>query len=319
MDHSRELEAAFGAVCAAARITRAVQERLVAEDTYEKKDRSPVTVADWASQAVVTAHLHQALPALPLVGEEDAAALRDPANEALRDTVFELVRGEVHHHASGDEILRWIDQGNAAPCERFWTLDPIDGTKGFLRGEQYAIALGLIENGEVVLGAMACPQMGPGLVFTALRGHGARVAELDQHSDSSKISVQAPASLSQYRFCESVEAAHSSHSHAAQIADRLGIATAPVRLDSQAKYATVAKGDAQIYLRLPTRADYRERIWDHAAGAIVVQEAGGTVTDAYGAPLDFSRGRLLENNRGIIASAGHHDEIVRAVGAVLGA
>ncbi|MFW6032399.1 MAG: inositol monophosphatase family protein [Phycisphaeraceae bacterium] len=72
-----------------------------------------------------------------------------------------------------------------------------------------------------------------------------------------------------------------------------------------------------MYLRLPTRADYREKIWDHAAGAIVVEEAGGKVTDIEGKPLDFSRGRKLENNRGVIATNGPiHDAVLEAVGAV---
>jgi hypothetical protein len=63
-------------------------------------------------------------------------------------------------------------------------------------------------------------------------------------------------------------------------------------------------GDASIYLRLPTRADYREKIWDHAAGMFVVEQAGGRVTDVTGAPLDFRHGRRLETNRGVIATDG---------------
>ena len=59
-----------------------------------------------------------------------------------------------------DEICSWIDHGGAVHYrERFWTLDPIDGTKGFLRGEQYAVALALIEGGEVVVAALACPNL----------------------------------------------------------------------------------------------------------------------------------------------------------------
>src|SRR5439155_19463982 len=93
-----------------------------------------------------------------------------------------------------------------------------------------------------------------------------------------------------------------------------GIVTPPLRLDSQAKYATVARGDASIYLRLPTRQDYREKIWDHAAGLIIVEEAGGRVSDVRGAALDFSRGRRLEANAGVIATNGHiHDRVVAAV------
>ena len=94
----------------------------------------------------------------------------------------------------------------------------------------------------------------------------------------------------------------------------LGITRESMRMDSQAKYAAVASGAAEMYLRLPTRADYVERIWDHAAGALIVTEAGGRVTDIDGAMLDFSRGRGLERNRGVIASNGlFHDQIVAAV------
>ena len=85
-------------------------------------------------------------------------------------------------------------------------------------------------------------------------------------------------------------------------------------MDSQAKYAAVARGDAQIYLRLPTRADYQEKIWDHAAGAIIVEEAGGRVTDITGRPLDFSLGATLSANKGIVATSGSiHDAVISAI------
>ena len=77
------------------------------------------------------------------------------------------------------------------------------------------------------------------------------------------------------RWCESVEAAHQAHSVSARIADALGTAVAPRRIDSMLKYGLVARGDAELYLRLPKKAGYREKIWDHAAGALVVTEAGG--------------------------------------------
>ena len=119
------------------------------------------------------------------------------------------------------------------------------------------------------------------------------------------------------RFCESVEAAHSAHGAAAQIAARLGISAEPVRLDSQAKYGVVARGEADIYLRLPTKADYFEQIWDHAGGVLVVEEAGGKVTDVTGEPLDFTHGRQLKQNRGVIVSNGRlHAMVLEAVRAV---
>ena len=61
--------------------------------------------------------------------------------------------------ATPETLCHWIDAGNGAVKQRFWTLDPIDGTKGFLRNDQYAVALALIEDGEVKVGALACPAL----------------------------------------------------------------------------------------------------------------------------------------------------------------
>jgi 3'(2'), 5'-bisphosphate nucleotidase len=116
------------------------------------------------------------------------------------------------------------------------------------------------------------------------------------------------------RFCESVEPSHSQHALAASIARQLGMQAAPVRLDSQAKYGVVARGDAEIYLRLPTKPGYVERVWDHAAGTLIVTEAGGTVTDATGRPLDFTHGTGLTENRGVVATNGLvHDRVIAAL------
>ena len=93
-----------------------------------------------------------------------------------------------------------------------------------------------------------------------------------------------------------------------------GGAGTSARLDSQCKYAVVARGQADAYLRLPTRADYVENIWDHAAGMLVAQEAGAEITDIDGRPLDFSCGKGLSRNRGIIcASPPFHARIVEAI------
>jgi 3'(2'), 5'-bisphosphate nucleotidase len=103
-------------------------------------------------------------------------------------------------------------------------------------------------------------------------------------------------------FCESVESAHTAHSWSGRVAEELGVHAEPLRMDSQCKYAAVARGDATAYLRLPTRPDYEERLWDHAAGLVVVTEAGGTVTDINGAALDVTAGPTLARNRGVVAS-----------------
>jgi 3'(2'), 5'-bisphosphate nucleotidase len=314
-------------VRAAARICRAVQETRIDANTIEKKDKSPVTVADFAAQSIVCRAIQLAFPSDGVVGEENADELRTDAQSVARRAVVEHVATEIGSAASDDDVLGWIDRGGAAgDTDRYWTLDPIDGTKGFLRGDQYAVALGLIENGEVVLGVLGCPNLqGAGSerggLFSGVAGGDARSYRLWDDADESgaPVSVAQVASTSEARFCESVESGHSNQSESAEIAKLLGISGEPYRIDSQCKYAAVARGDASIYLRMPTRADYREKIWDHAAGKVVVEAAGGTVTDVFGRVLDFGHGRTLEENRGIVATSGAiHDEVVAAVRKVRG-
>ena len=302
-----------------------MQERLVRPETLEKKDKSPVTVADFASQAIVCAMLAERLPGDAVVGEENAAELRENEQAGLRDVVVERVQSELQTDADAEQVLGWIDLGAAdATGARYWTLDPIDGTKGFLRGEQYAVALGLLEEGKPVLGVLGCPNLplgdGVGALFYGTAGGAAFVEPLFGSGEAREVSVGSLTRAAEARFCESVESGHSNQDEAAQIASLLGIETEPFRIDSQCKYAAVARNDASIYLRMPTRKDYREKIWDHAAGSIVVEAAGGRVTDVEGKALDFTHGRSLDANSGIVATSGAiHDEVIDAVRRVRGA
>jgi 3'-phosphoadenosine 5'-phosphosulfate (PAPS) 3'-phosphatase len=92
------------------------------------------------------------------------------------------------------------------------------------------------------------------------------------------------------------------------------------RMDSQAKHGVIARGGAEWYVRLP-RPGYVEWIWDHAAGNVVIEEAGGTMTDTKGHTLDFSRGaKLSPTVKGILMSNGgaFHQGLVDAYAAVAG-
>lgn len=271
-----EIDAAVAAVEAAAAVTAGAQGRLVAGDTLTKGDDSPVTVADFAAQAIVCRALADRLGDVAVVGEETPDDLADQPD--LLAGVASLASG------TPDEVVAAIALGgaDASTGGRYWTLDPIDGTKGFLRGDQYAIALGLIDDGEVVLGVLGCPNLpnpdgSRGAVLVGADGAATiRTAGADV---AVPIRVDDPTTMADARFCESVESGHSDQGQSVEIAQRLGISTEPYRIDSQCKYAAVARGDASIYLRLPTRADYVEKIWDHAAGKFVVECAGGVVTD----------------------------------------
>ena len=319
----RELAAALTAVTTASIACRSIQGRLAAGDTLTKGDDSPVTVADFAAQAVVCATLVDALGEVAVVGEEVASDLTDDEQRPLLDGVVDIVSIALARTVSSAQVLDWIAVGGAdATSERYWTLDPIDGTKGFLRGEQYAVALALIEHGQVVAGVLGCPNLpnddgSVGAIFVASDGR-AEVRTTGVREPRS-IRVADPAMLADARLCESVESGHSDQNQSADIARLLGVTAEPFRIDSQCKYAAIARGDASIYLRLPTRADYVEKIWDHAAGKFVVEQAGGVVTDVDGRPLDFTVGARLSNNRGVVATSGaFHAEVIAAVGAVLG-
>lgn len=327
MPYEFELSVAVRAVLEACRLCREVGASLVSEETMAKKDNSPVTVADFGAQALINLNLMRAFPDDPITAEEDTAELKTSEGAVLRSKILQHVDAIVPGLAE-EEIISAIDKGTykGGSEGRFWTLDPIDGTKGFLRGEQYAVALALIERGEVVLGVLGCPNLPVdtgnsdktrGCLFSAVKGQGAKMRSLDDHLEKS-IGVTGIDDLSLASFCESVESGHSSHSDAARIAEILGVTAPPVRIDSQCKYAVIARGDASIYLRLPTKAAYTEKIWDHAAGWIIVKEAGGEVTDIHAHPLDFSVGRTLSRNTGIVATNGKiHDRVIAAVRQVL--
>lgn len=323
---------AIDAVIAASRLTRAVRADFDPTDAVAKADSSPVTVADLGAQALVSMALAETLPGDGMLGEEDFRPLAESAE--LAATVLARVQAQ-RPDVTLDDVRVALDACDdpAGPGRRWWTLDPVDGTKGFLRNEQYAVALALVEDGEVVLAVMGCPNLpycgepgdpnvgGPiGVLFVAERGAGARMMPLSEASADrvgEPVRCAAPATAAEARYAESVEAAHSDRSEAARIGAALGITAEPVRLDSQTKYAMVARGDASIYLRVP-RGDYRENIWDHAAGMLIVEEAGGCVSDIEGKPFDITTGQRMTRNRGaVVTAASIHDQVVAAVRSVL--
>jgi len=311
--NSPETRFAMQAVEQASLLVKQVQAEMAAQ-TLTKGDRSPVTVADFASQALVGYLLGQTFPNDPLVAEEDAQELRDPAQQAILDKVTGFVR-RILPEASPETVCNWIDRGGSETGERFWTLDPIDGTKGFLRGEQYAVALALIIDGKVQLGVLGCPNLtngsqldtgGPGSVVVAVRDQGAWTTSLVRPETLVRLKASQLEDPQEMRILRSVEAAHTNVSLVDQLAENLNVQAAPVLMDSQAKYAVLAAGAGDLMVRLlsPDKPNYREKIWDQAAGSIIIEEAGGRVTDLDGEPFDFTTGRSLLNNRGVVASNG---------------
>ena len=125
--------------------------------------------------------------------------------------------------------------------------------------------------------------------------------------------------IAKARVMRSMEDGHTNAAQIDAIDKVLGIQAEPVRMDSQAKYAVLAAGGGEFIFRLLNagKEDYKECIWDQAAGAIILEEAGGKITDLKGAPLDFTQGRKLVANTGVLASNGTlHDAGLKAVAEV---
>lgn len=293
-----------------------------------KSDLSPVTVADFCVQAYVGRVIADRFPGAVLVAEERSKMLRRPDGAQTLALVAEFLQQSLDD-IDPDKVCSWIDHGAADPGSRFWVLDPVDGTKGYLRGGQYAVALALVENGVVTMGALGCPNLdghctpaacGSGCLTLARRGEGAWWRSLNTDAAFQALRVSDCADPAQARILRSVESGHTNTGQIESVCARLGVAADPVLMDSQAKYAVLAAGHGEMLFRMlsPKAPDYREKIWDQAAGAIVLEEAGGKITDLHGKPLDFSRGRTLAANTGVFASNGHlHAAGLDAIASVL--
>lgn len=318
--YHRERQIAVEVMRQAAQMTRQIRNNHNKSQAMQKSDNSPVTIADFAVQALVCHQLKMEFSEDAIVAEEDAGDLRRTDGAAVLTEVTRHLQPYTPD-ADPDTVCNWIDLGNGLPTERFWVLDPVDGTRGFLRGDQYALALALIENGRIVLGVLACPALTlqqddlPGQLFYAVRGGGAFVLS-EETGIRHKLVLPEQVEPDYFRLLESVETDHNDRPRQESIARTLGMTLPPLRADSQTKYALLAAGMGALYLRLPpeTAPDRREKIWDHAAGVLIVEEAGGRVTDLGGSPLDFSVGTELAANRGIVAGAiTTHKQAIRAL------
>jgi 3'(2'), 5'-bisphosphate nucleotidase len=220
-------------------------------EVTQKTDRTPVTAADLASERVIVEILTKAFPDIPVVSEE---------------TVPEA--------------------GFSSPADRFWCVDPLDGTKEFIvRNGEFAVLVGLIEHGRPVLGVVHGPAAG--VTYIA---HGAGTAMLRRGGAFEPIRARVPDP-------NGIVVVHSrSHENSRRLAEYFqGRQIAERRqCGSALKFGVLAAGDADLYPRFGTTME-----WDTAAGQAVLEAAGGHVFDLTGGPLTYGKPGL--KNDGFVA------------------
>lgn len=314
-----EVAFALAAMEAAGEVLQALGTEI--ERSIHKEDATPVTAADFAVQAVIAGLLEVEQPRDALLAEEGSALLRSRIHADLLGTVVQAVE-RVRPGSEARQILGWLDYSGPEPSVQTWALDPIDGTAGLLRGREFVTALALLRDGQVELGALLCPRSRRfgigGCVALAVRGAGAWAAGLPR-GEWRRLQATAPMDGRPPRLIRSVESGRTTRRRLARIREDLGMAPAEIALDGQVKYLALAAGDGELAVRLPRRdGTIVEHVWDHAAGVLLVEEAGGEASDVLGTRLDFGRGRRLEVNLGVVASAaGLHPRAIDAIGRLL--
>ncbi|KAH6999765.1 hypothetical protein EDB80DRAFT_725327 [Ilyonectria destructans] len=341
--YSRELTVAFGALQGAAQLSQSI---VSSKDkgVIEKEDLSPVTVADFAVQALLTATIKDAFPGDRVVGEEDASDLRK--SPVLMERVWELLNrnagAQYKLPATRDQMCDLIDEcGSGVPggqgSGRTWIFDPIDGTKTYVRGELYAINTALLLDGKQVAGIVACPNMsmdakaplrnenidptGQGCIVFAVKDHGAYVRPLS----GSVVDIQ-PKKLARHaegqevRFVTCANIVDSALDGVHEVvADRLN-ATYPGcdLVPWVLRWAVLAMGLGNTTVWVYKRKDRYGKAWDHAGAMLLFEESGGKITDVRGNPIDLSAGRTMSANFGFIAApADIHGRVLQTVHNVL--
>jgi 3'(2'), 5'-bisphosphate nucleotidase len=263
VDLTRELEVAKRLAQEAGAHVLALRRAGVAVD--QKQDASPVTQADREADALIVDGLRSAFPTYGVLSEEAP------------------------------------DDGSRRTRERVWMIDPIDGTKDFIRGDAgFACMIGLLVGARPALGVVYQP-LGDRL-YWATSGQGAFLAV--GGGEPARLHVSDIADPAKIRMV-------ASKSHRDEIIDKvrseLGI-TDELNVGSVGlKLGLIARGERDLYVN----PSGHSKLWDACGPEALLTEAGGKLTDAHGAPLEY-RGDELGNVRGLIASNGLlHDQVVR--------
>ncbi|CAN4083931.1 unnamed protein product [Withania somnifera] len=329
--YCRELEAAVDVVERACRLCVDVKSSLFSDDDriLEKNDQTPVTIADFGVQALVSLEMNRLFPSIPLVAEEDSSFLR---STDLIGAVVDVVANKAtfRDEVTEDSVLKAIDRGGKDACS-FGT-----------NPATYWVALALVVEGQIVLGVMGCPNWDEGYFVNCVAGvqetgnnfsrsgmimvsHVGCGTWKQRLSDMLTIELSQSWTRCSVDGCQVLKEAHfctpesqkwesfplSSLFNAKTNPENIGeedILLVPACCGSLCKYMMVASGRASVFVLRATTRKVMKKIsgyapaWDHAVGIICVNEAGGKVTDWEGSSIDFAADHVAR--RAIFPSGG---------------
>jgi len=262
--YSTELKAAIHAASLASELILKAYEIREADP---KAQANITTQTDLMSQEVILGYLMREFPEDAFAAEEDTQAIHEAKRQA----------------------------------DRLWVVDPIDGTRGFVRKNgEFSVMIGFCIKGRVVAGVVTEPALGRHTYAQLGQGCWTQTGK----GPKTRCQAKPTTLISQAIFARS----HTPNpSEPGPLAAKLGVGGFLESYSAGVKLAQVARGEADIYLNdYPT---YRD--WDLCAGVILVTEAGGLATDSHGNPLEFGRPGNLQD-RGLVSScAGIHAQVLK--------
>ncbi|MEP6569166.1 MAG: 3'(2'),5'-bisphosphate nucleotidase CysQ [Acidobacteriota bacterium] len=231
------------------------------------------------------------------VGPDD----REPVTQADK-LANEIIVARLRQEFPGDGILaeESVDTSHRLDKSRVWMIDPLDGTTGFIDGNgDFAVQIGLTENGECVLGVVYQPLTG--VLYRAVRGGGTWIERPDFEPEQGHVSDHQE--ISTMRLA-------ASRSHRSPRLDKVvqafGLKEEVRRGSVGIKVGLIVEQQCDLYVHLSPRT----KQWDTSAPEVILREAGGSITDLFGLPLRYNHADV-QNRNGVVASNGvSHNRIV---------
>ena len=270
--------------------------------SFIKQDKSPVTLADYASQIYIISKLKTYYPNDSIYAEESFSSNLNLSSEKIIQSCYDTLHLSLKPNF--EDIINY--RGNHS--HRRWSIDPIDGTKGYQKGLTYAVGIGLMINQEKTLSIIGVPNYNENgtAIFIARRNEGAKASYGGKEFKPIQVSEQR--NIEQSYLCHSL---HYDEPWVLKLAQILGIKKF-VQIDSMAKFCMIADGSADLYIK-PMNKD-RSFIWDFLPGDLLVSEASGIVTDLNGKHVKYKNNKCVISAPGLVVSNGKfHDEIIETI------